>query len=67
MKGIAFKFWRIVIILFAMSVWKYKHFVLFPTLTLDVVKGENRYVDLQFEILCFGFGVRFGWRTKRKC
>lgn len=49
-----------------MSVWKYKHFVLLPTLTLDVVKGENRYIDLQFQILCFGFGVRFGWRTKRK-
>lgn len=50
-----------------MSVWKYKHFVLFPTLTLDFVKGENRYVDLQFQILCFGFGLRFGWITKRKC
>lgn len=66
MKGIIFKFWRIVIILFFMSVWKYKHFVLFPTLTFDVVKGNNRYVDLQLQILCFGFGVRFGWRTKRK-
>ena len=66
MKGIVFKFWRICIILFVMSVWKYKHFVLFPTLTLDVVKGENRYVDLQIQILCFGFGLRFGWRTKRK-
>ena len=66
MKGIVFKFWRICIILFVMSVWKYKHFVLFPTLTLDVVKGENRYVDLQIQILCFGFGLRFGWITKRK-
>lgn len=66
MKGIVFKFWRICIILFAMSVWEYKHFVLFPTLTLDFVKGENRYVDLQIQILCFGFGLRFGWITKRK-
>lgn len=49
-----------------MSVWKYKHFVLLPTLTLDVVKGENRYIDLQIQILCFGFGLRFGWITKRK-
>ena len=66
MKGIVFKFWRICIIIFAMSVWKYKHFVLLPTLVVDVVKGYERYVDLQIQILCFGFGLRFGWITKRK-
>lgn len=49
-----------------MSVWKYKHFVLLPTLVVDVVKGYERYVDLQIQILCFGFGLRFGWITKRK-
>lgn len=54
MKSIGFKFWRIGIFLFMRNVWKYKHFVLLPTLALDAVKGYDRYADLELKFLCFG-------------
>ncbi len=66
MKSIGFKFWRIGIFLFMRNVWKYKHFVLLPTLALDAVKGYDRYADLELNFLCFGLGFRFIWITKRK-
>ena len=65
MKSIGFKFWRIGIFLFMRNVWKYKHFVLLPTLALDAVKGYDRYADLKLKFLCFGLGFRFIWITKR--
>ena len=66
MKSIGFKFGRIGIFLFMRTAWKYKHFVLLPTLALDAVKGYDRYVDLEIIFLCYGFGVRFIWITKKK-
>lgn len=66
MKSIGFKFRRIGIFLFMRNVWKYKHFVLLPTLELDAVKGYDRYSDLELKFLCFGLGFRFIWITKRK-
>lgn len=66
MKTKGFHFWRIGIYLFARSVWEYKHFTLLPTLVLDMGKGYDRYADFEIQFLCFGFGVRFMWITKRK-
>lgn len=65
MKNAGLKFKRIGIFIFARNVCKYKHYVLWPTLVLDVVKGYDRYFDLELKILCFGLGVRFIWITKR--
>lgn len=66
MKSIGLKFYRIGIFLFIRNLWKYKNFVLLPTLTLDAVKGYDRYADLELKVLCFGLGFRFIWLTKIK-
>lgn len=66
MKCIGFNFWRIGIYLFARNSWKYKNFILLPTLGMDMIKGYDQYVDLEIKFISFGFGVRIIWINKRK-
>lgn len=49
---------RIGFVLFVREYWKYKSFVIFPTITIDFVKGKDQYIDFEFKFLCFGFGFR---------
>lgn len=65
MKSIGLGFWRFYMGLYARSIWKYKQIILIPTLTLEAVKGVDRYLDIEFRFLCFGVGMRFIWLSKR--
>lgn len=65
MKTKGIHIWRFGLYVFIQSLLRYRQFYLLPTLMIEYVKGKDIYIDVEFKLLCFSFGVRLIWITKR--
>ena len=58
---IGFHFWKVGIYLFCREYLKYNSWFIIPGVSIDVVNGYDRYLDVELKFLCFGVGIRFIW------
>lgn len=58
---VGFHIWRVGLYLFAREYLKYNSWFIVPGVSIDVVNGYDRYLDVELKLLCFGVGIRFIW------
>lgn len=59
------RFGRLAVIVYAREYVRYLSWFLTPCLSMDAVKGVDRYLDFEIKFLCVGIGLRFIWIKKR--
>lgn len=58
---VGFHIWRVGLYLFAREYLKYNSWFIVPGVSIDLVNGYDRYLDVELKLLCFGVGIRFIW------
>lgn len=62
---IGFHIGQVGVSVYVREYWKYKSWFVVPGVSVDVVNGYDRYVDIEAKILFVGIGIRFNGLKER--